>query len=313
MKAIVLSAFGNDGGFQIETLPKPILKENEVLVSVKSIGINPVDIKTRLGNPMSQRFSSEQHLILGWDLAGVVVAVAEGVTKFKIGDEVFGMVNFPGIGRAYAELVAAPIAHLALKPTNITFEEAAAATLAALTAFKALELLGTKAGDRILIHAAAGGVGHYAVQLAKNLGAFVIGTASAKNRGLVRSLGADQFVDYHNEKLTDVVTNVDSVLDTIGGENIDASLAVMNQGGKIVSIPSGKNDTVAEKAAEQGMLGMKMMVNSDDHHIEQIASYLENGIIKSHIFKVYSFNQMTEAHQQVQSGSTAGKVIVNID
>ncbi len=313
MKAIVLNAFGEANNFEIRTLATPILAENEVLVAIKSISVNPVDFKTRSGKGLSSRFSPNEPVILGWDISGVVTEVAKGVTQFKTGDEVFGMVNFPGIGNAYAELVAAPVHHLALKPTNVTFEEAAASTLAALTAIKALILLGTKAGDRLLIHAAAGGVGHFAVQLGKHFGAHVIGTASAKNKDLVLSFGADQFVDYRNEQLSAIVNDVDQVLDTIGDETIDISLAVMNKGGKIVSIPSGKNDKVVEKAAEKGITGMTMMVNSDDHYISKIAGYLADGILKPHIFKVFNFDQMAEAHQQVESGTTAGKVIVNVN
>ncbi len=183
--------------------------------------------------------------MLGWDISGTVIAGGKGVTQFNIGDDVFGMINFPGHARAYAQHVAAPAHHLALKPANISHEEAAAATLALLTVYQAMtKHVRITAGQRVLIHAAAGGVGHFAVQLAKHFGAYVIGTSSAANRDFVLSLGADEHVDYKTQRFEDVVHNVDFVLDTLGGENIVRSLEVIRKGGDIISIPSGLNAEV---------------------------------------------------------------------
>lgn len=312
MKAIILKGFGGVENFAAVDIEIPVPKENEVLVKSKSISINPVDAKTRVGNGRASFYAGVDPIILGWDISGIVEEVGANVTKFKKGDEVFGMIDFPGLGKAYAEYAVAPEAHLALKPANINHEEAAAATLAALTAYKALELLELKKGEKILIHSAAGGVGHYAVQIAKHIGAHVIGTASEKNRELVIGLGADEFIDYKSQKLADVISGIDKVLDSIGGENIDRSLEVMKPDGIIVSMPSGKNAEVAEKAAKKGMKGMGMMVNSNDQHINKIASYLEKGILRSIIFKTYSLDQIPEAHLQIESGTTTGKIIVNL-
>lgn len=312
MKAIILKGFGGVENFAAADIETPVPKENEVLVKSKSISINPVDAKTRVGNGRASFYANVNPIILGWDISGVVVEVGTKVTKFKKGDEVFGMIDFPGLGKAYAEYAVAPAEHLAIKPANISHEEAAAATLAALTAYKALELLELKKDEKILIHSAAGGVGHYAVQIAKHIGAHVIGTASEKNRDFVKGLGADEFIDYKSQKPTDAISGVDKVLDSIGGENIDRSLEVMKPGGIIVSMPSGKNAEVTEKAAAKGIKGMGMMVNSNDQHINEIASYLEKGILKSIIFKTYSLDQIPEAHTQIESGSTAGKIIVNL-
>ncbi|MCZ4245862.1 NADP-dependent oxidoreductase [Pedobacter punctiformis] len=312
MKAIILNGFGGVENFETIDIEMPSARENEVLVQVKSISINPVDAKTRVGKGRASFYKDVNPIILGWDVSGVVKEVGAKVTKFKKGDEVFGMIDFPGQGKAYAEYVTAPAAHFALKPGNITHEEAAAATLAALTAYKALELLELKKGEKILIHAAAGGVGHYAVQMAKHIGARVTGTASEKNRALVKELGADEFIDYKSQKLAEATSGIDKVLDAIGGENIDESLEVMKPGGIILSIPAGKNDLVGEKAEAKGMKGFVMMVNSNDHHIDEIASYLEKRIIKSVIYKTYSFNQIPEAHLQIESGTTVGKIIINI-
>lgn len=312
MKAINLKAFGGIENFEIIHIDRPEPAENEVLVQIKSISLNPVDAKTRAGKGISGRYKEVSPIILGWDISGIVTSAGAKVKQFKAGDEVFGMIDFPGLGKAYAEYAVAKANQLALKPTNISHEEAAAATLAALTAYKALELLEAKKGDRLLVHAATGGVGHYTVQIAKHLGLHVTGTASAKNKNFVLSLGADEFIDYKSQKLSEATSNIDKVLDTIGGDNISQSLEVMKPGGIIVSIPSGKNDQVEEKAASKGIKGLAMLVNSEDHQIDLIAGFLEQGIIKSTIYKTYPFDKMGDAHLQIESGTTAGKVVVNI-
>src|SRR5215217_997731 len=179
MKAIILKEFGSVDNLIEKDVPLPVAKNDEVLIQVKAISINPVDIKTRKGKSLGPSLKDEDPLILGWDVSGVVAETGSSVSGFKVGDEVFGMINFPGHGKAYAEYAAAPASHLALKPANVTHEEAAAATLAALTAWQALvDHAKIKKGDRVLIHAAAGGVGNYAVLIAKHIGAYVIGTSS---------------------------------------------------------------------------------------------------------------------------------------
>ena len=312
MKAIVLKDFGSADNLQIEELPTPAIKDNEVLVEVKAISINPVDVKTRAGKGAAGRIKDDKPIILGWDIAGIIAMAGSSVSNFKKGDEVFGMVNFPGHGKAYAEYVAAPATHLAIKPKNISFEEAAAATLAALTALDVIEALKIEKGDKFLVHAAAGGVGHFVVQIAKHLGAYVIGTASASNRDFVLNLGADEFVDYKAQPLNEVISNVNKVLDTIGADNIDISLKLMKPGGTILSLPSGRNEQVQEKAAVKGMTGMHLLVHSSAENQQKIAALLENGIVKAHVSKTFSFNQMKEAHLQIESGRTVGKIIVMV-
>ena len=197
MKAIVLKTPGGVENLTIQEVERPTIKSGEVLIQVKAISINPVDVKSRSGKGVYGRIKDENPLILGWDILGIVVESEDA--KFKTGDAVFGMVQFPGHGRAYAEYVAAPASQLALKPQNITYEEAAAATLVALTAWQALvKNAQVQKGQKVLIHAASGGVGHMAVQIAKYLGATVVGTSSAKNRDYVLGLGADAHIDYQN-------------------------------------------------------------------------------------------------------------------
>ncbi|HVD98292.1 MAG TPA: NADP-dependent oxidoreductase [Cytophagaceae bacterium] len=313
MKAIVLKEFGGTENLSIEELPVPVPSDEEVLIRVKAISINPVDVKTRVGKGMAGRLKDEKPLILGWDISGTVTAIGKNVTSFKEGDEIFGMVNFPGHGKAYAEYVTAPAHQMALKPKNISHEEAAAATLAALTAWQALtENANVQKGQKVLIHAAAGGVGHFAVQFAKYLGAFVAGTSSAANKDFVLSLGADQHIDYHAQPLLSAISEVDFVLDTIGGDNIDKSIGIIKKGGTLISIPSGLNEAVTEKAKAAGINGYFFLVKSSGTDMQKIAGLLEKGIIKSHVSKTFPFEQMAEAHKQVETGKTRGKIVVTI-
>lgn len=311
MKAIVLNSAGGVENLVLTNLPVPVPGEAEVLVKVKAISINPVDVKTRAGKGRYNILKEENPLILGWDISGVVET--SNSPLFKENDEVFGMVNFPGHGRAYAEYVAAPAAHLALKPANVSHEEAAAATLAALTAWQALiDHASIKPGQKVLIHAAAGGVGHYAVQFAKRLGAYVIGTSSAANKDVILGLGADEHIDYHTQRLTDYLSDIDFVLDTIGGDTIDQSLEVMKPGATIISIPSGFREAVTAKAEAKGMDGFFIMVESNGAEMGSIAALMEQGLLRSIVSKTFPFEEMQQAHLQIETGRTVGKIIVRI-
>ncbi|WP_298738676.1 NADP-dependent oxidoreductase [uncultured Chitinophaga sp.] len=313
MKAITISQFGEPDVLQLTTLPTPDIKDDEVLVQVKAISINPVDIKTRMGKGMAGRLKDFKPLILGWDISGIVTAAGPAVTAFKPGDEVFGMVNFPGHGKAYAEYVAVPAAQLALKPGNISHEEAAAATLAALTAWQALvKHANIQAGSKVLIHAAAGGVGHFAVQIAKWRGAHVTGTSSAANSDFVLGLGADAHIDYKAQPFEEVVKDMDIVLDAVGGDIIDRSLEVIKPGGTLISIPTGLNEAVTEKAKARGINGYFILVASDGEDMEQLAGLLADGRLKAHVSKVFAFEEMAAAHEQIASGRTVGKVVLTV-
>jgi len=252
MKAIVLKEPGSVDNLIVREIPVPQIGPDEVLVKVKSISVNPVDVKTRTGAGVYKYgdLNGVTQLILGWDISGVVTGSKSDT--FKIGDNVFGMINFPGIGNAYAEYVAAPAGQLALKPAGVSHNEAAAATLAALTAWQALVTnAGVNFGDRVLIHAASGGVGHYAVQIAKHLGAYVIATSSAANKEFVLDLGADEHINYKTQKLTDITRDIDFVLDMLGKDNILDSLQVIKPGGQIISIVAQFDETLTKKAAEK--------------------------------------------------------------
>lgn len=311
MKAIQLAAPGGVEQLEYIQIDKPVIAEGEVLVRVKAISINPVDVKTRSGKGVYGRIKDQQPLIIGWDISGEVSESRS--PDFKPGDEVFGMVNFPGHGKAYAEFVAAPANQLALKPANVSHAEAAAATLVALTAWQAMvKNARVGQGQKVLIHAAAGGVGHIAVQIAKHLGATVTGTSSAKNRDFVLGLGADHHIDYQGYNWAAHKGDFDFVLDAIGGDNIDLSLEVTKKGGTVISIPTGLNETVTEKAKAIGVNGYFMLVASDGADMKSIAGLLERGIVRPTVAETFGFDQMREAHLSLETGRTVGKIIITL-
>lgn len=311
MKAYELKEAGSVDQLQIIEIDKPVAAANEVVIKNKAISINPVDIKTRMGKGQYTRLKeSHSPVIIGWDVSGVVESVGEGVSQFKPGDEVFGMINFPGHGKAYAEYVSAPAGHVVKKPANITHEEAAAATLAALTAYQILRNH-VKAGDNILIQAGAGGVGHFAVQIAKIIGAHVIATASAKNIDFVKGLGADEVIDYTKQPFEDAVSGLDFVLDALGGDTLKRGIQTVKAGGKIVSLPSGALvDEISELAKSKNVEAIFQMVVSNGGDMQQIADWLEAGKLKAEVSQVFPFAQLRKAHSAVETGRTRGKVVV---
>jgi NADPH:quinone reductase-like Zn-dependent oxidoreductase len=312
MKAIIINEFGGTDKLQYTELPEPVIKENEVLVKVHAIAINPVDVKTRAGKGMSGRLKNEMPVILGWDISGVVTATGSDVKEFSVGDEVFGMVNFPGHGKAYAEYVAAPASHLARKPANVTHQQAAATTLAALTAYQALvHQAGLQKGQRVLVHAAAGGVGHFVVQLAKHIGAHVIGTSSTANKDFVIELGADEHVDYRNQLFEEVVKDVDLAFDGVGGDIVRRSIQVVKGGGKIISIPTGIPAEIVEAAKESGVNAFFFLVQSNGTDMAALADLLERGIIRPYV-NHFDFSQMDMAHQQQETGNTRGRIVLTL-
>ncbi|NNF47545.1 MAG: NADP-dependent oxidoreductase [Desulfofustis sp.] len=313
MKAYVLQEAGGIENLVLSDIDKPKLGSDEVLIETKAISINPVDVKVRPMEELLDMIVGEiRPVILGWDIAGVVAEVGANATGFEVGDKVFGMVNFPGHGKGYAEYVAAPAGHLAKMPDNTTFEEAAATTLAALTALQVLRPR-VKAGDRILIHAGSGGVGHYAIQIAKQLGATVITTSSAKNRDFVLSLGADQHIDYREQKFEEVLADIDFVLDGMGGSVLQNSLKVVRDGGTIVSLPTHQFSDELKAAADPRNIKLEfVLVTSNEDDMNTLKEYLESGVVKAHVSMTFPFAQMAKAHKQLESGRTVGKAVVRL-
>lgn len=314
MKAIVLKEAGGVENLITQELDTPAIQKNEVLVKTKALSINPVDIKTRNGKALYASIKSEPPIILGWDISGEVVGVGEEVVKFKTGDEVFGMVNFPGHGRAYAEYVAAPEAHLAIKPTEISHQEAAAATLAALTAWQVLvQQAKIQSGQRVFIHAAAGGVGHFAVQIAKHFGAYVLGTASAANASFLKDLGIDEHIDYKKENFEEMVHDLDVVLDPLGGEITLQSLNVLRNGGKLISIVGGVKEEVHALAQKRNIQASNYLVHSSGEDMKQLAKLLKDGRLKAQVSHQFSFDNIANGHLQIETGRTRGKVVINVN
>lgn len=315
MKAVILNEAGSVENLQFTEIDKPVIGNDEVLVKVVSISINPVDVKSRAyEGVLNWIFEEKRPVILGWDISGEVVETGKNVTDFKKGDEVFGMVNFFGKGNAYAEYVAAPAAHLALKPQNINHQQAAAASMAASTAYQALvDVAKIKKGNKVLVHAASGGVGHFAVQMAKYFGAYVIAVSSGKNKEFVLSLGADEHIDYTMENFHEKVQDADIVIDTLQGKTLSDSVDVVKENGIIVTLPSPEiPEDIADKARERNVNIEFMMVASKKETTEAIAGLLKEGVLKPFVYKTFPFEDLAMAHLKVETNRVAGKVIVNL-
>ncbi len=315
MRAITIDAPGPATRLQQADLPVPEAGDQEVLIAVKAISINPVDVKARANEgTLNWLMADERPAILGWDISGVVVDTGKSVTAFRPGDEVFGMINFPGKGRAYADYVVAHTDHLALKPASVTHEAAAAATLAALTAWQVLTRdMQVQQGKKVLIHAAAGGVGHYAVALAKHLGAYVTGTSSAANRDFVLSLGADAHLDYTATPFETVAAEADFIFDTMAGDTLKRSVEAARPGTTIITIPSSAiPEALKTQAVAKGVKLDFLMVTSNGQDMQTLAGLREQGILQSHVSQTFDFAAMTKAHEAVETGRTRGKVVVTL-
>ena len=311
---MILKQFGGIGNFAVEDVPKPKAGDNEVLVEVKAIGIDQIDIKTREGGGMVDYLKRERPMILGWDVSGVVAEVGARVKGFQAGDAVFGTVNFPGPGSSYAEFAAAPAEQIALKPENISHTEAAAATQSPLTAWQALVDVGyIGKGDRVLIHGGAGGVGNYAIQIARHAGCYVITTVSGADREFVKGLGADEVIDYQTQKFEEVAGKVDFILDTVGGDNFVRSLSVLKPEGMIVLLPSNRKADADRVAEERHVRNYRhILMHSSGKDMQAIADMLREGTMKVHVDKVFSFEQIPQAHEQLENGKVRGKVVVTL-
>jgi NADPH:quinone reductase-like Zn-dependent oxidoreductase len=311
VKAVVATEIGGPDVLAVWTVPTPEPLPTEVLVRVHAAGVNPVDTKTRSGRGM-KRVLGEPPFVVGWDVAGVVESVGMGVTRFAPGDEVFGMPWFPRQAAAYAEYVTAPSRQLARKPASLSFAQAGALPLASLTAWQALvDTALVEPGMRVLVHAAAGGVGHLAVQIAKSRGAYVIGTASAKKHDLLVSLGVDEPIDYKTTDFTTVVADVDVVLDLVGSEDYGMrSLSVLRPGGLLIMVPSGVPEAVSAAGPEQGKRVTGILVEPDGAALGEVAALVEAGRLRVEIERTFPLEQAAAAHELSESGSVGGKLVL---
>ncbi|ANJ10812.1 NADP-dependent oxidoreductase [Streptomyces parvulus] len=289
---------------------RPEPRPNEVLVRVRAAGVNPTDWKHRANGG----FLGEPPFVLGWDVSGTVEAVGIGVAAFAPGDEVFGMLSYPFGHGSHAEYVTAPARAFTHKPAGIDHVQAGALPLVSLTAWQALvERADLRPGQRVLIHAAAGGVGHVAVQIAKARGAHVIGTASAGKHEFLRSLGADETVDYRETDFAEAVKDVDVVLDTIGGDTALRSLRVLRPGGVVVSIIPVGSDEFFEEAGRLGVRAVRMLVDADRADMRSVAELVEAGKLRATVEKAFPLAEAAQAHALGETGRTTGKIVLVVD
>ncbi len=308
MKAVRIHAYGGPELLHYEDVPRPELKPEDLLIQVRAAAVNPVDWKIREG--YLQGFLNHRlPLILGWDVAGTVVEVGPDATGFEIGDEVYARPDIERDG-GYAEFIAVKASEAAPKPATLDPVHAAAVPLAALTAWQSLvDAAQLQAGQTVLIHAAAGGVGSLAVQLAKARGARVIATASAVNTGLVADLGVDQFVDYTRTRFERVVKEVDVVLDTLGGETQERSWQVLKPGGILVSVISPPPEATA---TAHGVRGAFVFVQPSGPQLVQIAQLIDQGRMKPIIHAVLPLTEARQAQVISQGGHARGKIVLHV-
>lgn len=304
MNVICAHEFGRPDVLQYETTPEPEPAADEIVVRTHAVGVNPVDTTVRNGD----FFDVPLPWIPGWDLSGTVTSVGADVTDFRDGDEVYGLVHFPKPGNAYAEYVAVSADDIVEKPDSLDHTEAAGLPLAALTAWQALfdkgELTG---GQNVLIHAAAGGVGHIAVQLATSRGAHVIGTASEHNRAFLRDLGVDEFINYRKTQFEKELDDIDLVVDAIGGDTRERSYEVLATGGVLAALVG---DVSEERAAEYDAHGRRVGVRPDAATLAEINELVVAGKVKPTISTTLPLTDAIEAHEQIEKGHTRGKIVL---
>lgn len=308
MKAVRIHSYGGVEVLSYEDAPRPEIKEDEVLIRVHAAGINPVDWKVREGY-LKEMLPHRLPLILGWDVSGVIEEVGSQVTDVQVGEEVYAR---PDIARdgAYAEYIAVRAREVARKPQSVDHTTAAAVPLAALTAWQSLfDAAGLTAGQRVLIHAAAGGVGTFAVQLAKWRGAHVIGTASAHNAEFLREIGADEVIDYRATRFDNAVSGVDMVFDTIGGETQERSWQVMKKGSVLVSIISPPAE---ETARAHGVRPAYVFVQPNAAQLGELAKLIDDRLVKPVVSTILPLSEARRAHELSESGHTRGKMVLEV-
>ncbi|MFY1670023.1 NADP-dependent oxidoreductase [Plantactinospora sp. WMMB334] len=306
MRAIEQDRFGGPEVLKLVEVDRPEPGPAEVLVRVHAIGVNPTDFWHRATGGLAGR-----PVRLGWDLSGVVEAVGAGAALFSPGDEVFGMPRQPHPAGTYAEYVTAPSRHLARKPAGLSHVEAAGLGLAGLTAWQALvDVADLRPGQRVLVHAAAGGVGHLAVQIARARGAYVIGTARAPKHEFVAGLGADEVIDYTSTDFADRLRDLDVVLDPIGGDYGPRSLRTLRPDGILVALASPAEAYLAEEAARQGRRARFMIVEADRAGLRSLAGLVEAGQLRVEVELILRLEEAARAHEIGQSGRTKGKIVL---
>ncbi len=308
MKAVRIHSYGDASVLQHEDAPVPAIEPSDVLIKVVAASVNPVDWKIRQGY-LQQLISYPMPLTLGWDVSGVVAAVGAEVTEFKVGDAVYSRPDIKRNG-SYAEYIAVRASEVAHKPNTIPHAAAASLPLAGITAWEALITQGhISAGQRVLIHAGSGGVGSLAIQLAKTRGAYVIATTSGKNAALVKSLGADEVIDYRSQNFAEQLSNIDLVLDTLGGDVQEASWSVLKPNGLLVSIVS---PPTAERAQAAGARGAFIFIEPSAQILREYAKLVDAGLIRPLVGAEFALKDTAKAHALSESGRAIGKIVINV-
>lgn len=315
MRAMVVHATGDDEALRAASVPVPSPVLSEVLVRVVAAGVNPIDAKTRAGKGVSGAIA-DFPATLGYDFSGIVVKSPYEAHPFPPGTEVFGMASFPRTGGSYGEYVVAPTLSVARKPTTLSHVEAAGVPLAALTAWGlVVETAHAHEGQRVLIHAGSGGVGHFAVQFAAYFGAHVTVTASARNTSWLRELGAAVVIDYTTTRFEEVVADVDVVIDlvgNVGGDTGTRSLTVLRPGGLYVLVPTGSWPGYAEAAAEADVRTTSYKVIPDGGALATVARLLDSGSVQVYIEQVFDLADAADALRAIETGHTRGKVVLRV-
>jgi NADPH:quinone reductase-like Zn-dependent oxidoreductase len=308
MKCVCIYHYGGPEMLTYAEAPRPRCGPGEVLVQVHAAGVNPVDWKIREGH-LRQQLKHTFPLVLGWDVSGVIAGTGSGTSRLKTGDEVFSRPDLLRDG-AYAEFIVIRDSEVARKPRTLDHVHAAALPLAGLAAWQALvEAAQLASGQRVLIHAAAGGVGSLAVQLAKTRGAYVVATASARNHDYLRSLGADEIIDYEHMRFEDLAPAMDVVLDTIGGDTQERSWKTLKPGGILVSLVSPPS---AETAAKLGLRQAFVFVQPNAAQLEAIAELVDAGKLKSNVETILPLSEAKRAHILSQGGHPRGKIVLQV-
>lgn len=313
MRHVTYDRFGDADVLQLSHSPAPVPGTGQVLIRVHGAGLNPIDWKTRKGLGFAARqIENSLPWTPGYDVAGEVVAVADTVTTLAPGDRVMGMIGFPSTGGAYAEYALAGADELAIAPEGLDLVTAGALPLAALTAWQGLFEAGKlESGQKVLIHAGAGGVGHFAVQFALARGAHVIATASAGNRDFLAELGVHEVIDYHSSDVAEECYGLDLVLDLVGGDTGKRSLHCLGEKGVLVTVPTITADEIISTAEGMGLRAHGITVRPDVFHLEEIAELIEDGDVRIHIEKAFPMEQVADAHRQLEAGHVRGKLVLD--
>ena len=308
MKAIVIHEYGGPEVLKYEDVPRPEPKADQILIRVIAAGVNPVDGMIRSGM-FAKDGNGAFPMVLGGDIAGVVERVGNKITKFKAGDPVFAYVSLDS-GGGYAQYAVVPEGDAAPKPKSLTYVEAGAVPIVALTAWQALiDIAKLSAGQTVLIHGGSGGVGSFAIQIAKARGAKVIATASTANQDLLKQLGTDVAVDYTKQKFEDVAKDVDVVLDSVGKDTLTRSYGVVKKGGIIVSLVARPNQSDLEK---HGIRGVALSVEPNSGELAQIGKLIDEKKIRVVVSQTFPLSEAKKAQEQVASGHTRGKIVLKL-